>query len=71
MKKTPGTFEAKLAALEEVIAKLESADVPLEEAITFYEQGMALHKECEKILSEAKLRVEKLSVPEQSDSISQ
>lgn len=64
MKKNTGnsdSFESKLEALEDLVGKLEAEDVPLEEAISLYERGMAIHKECEKILSGARLRIEKLS----------
>lgn len=60
-KKSGESFESRLGQLEEIVAKLESDDVPLEDAIALYESGMALHKACEKILAEAKLRIEKLS----------
>ena len=40
------TFEQKQAALEAIVAKLESGNVPLDEMITLYEQGEALYREC-------------------------
>lgn len=55
------TFEERLKALEEVVAKLEREDVPLEEAIRLYEEGVKLHAACEKTLGEARLRIEKLA----------
>lgn len=57
------TFESRLKALEQVVARLESDEVPLEEAITLYEKGMALHQACEKILVGAQLRIEQLGKP--------
>lgn len=59
---TAGSFETRLKELEEIVAKLEREDVPLEESIALYEKGMVLHRSCEKILSEARLRIEKLSM---------
>jgi exodeoxyribonuclease VII small subunit len=56
------SFETRLKELEEIVASLEKEDVPLEESIALYEKGMALHRACEKILSEARLRIEKLSM---------
>ena len=42
----PLTYEQKQAALEAIVAKLESGNVPLDEMITLYEQGEALYREC-------------------------
>lgn len=55
------SFEQRLKELEEIAARLEKDDVPLEEAITLYERGMTIHRACEKILGEAKLRIERLA----------
>ncbi len=60
-RKNEESFEARLSELEQIVAKLESDDVPLEDAISLYEKGMTIHKSCEKILADAKLRIEKLS----------
>ncbi|GFZ88770.1 exodeoxyribonuclease 7 small subunit [Compostibacillus humi] len=40
------TFEEAMKKLEEIVAKLEEGDVPLEKAIAFYQEGMALSKIC-------------------------
>ncbi len=64
------TFEERLKALERVVARLENDEVPLEEAITLYEEGMKLHRSCEKILAEAQLRIEKLTRPGQDETAS-
>ncbi|MFB6465870.1 exodeoxyribonuclease VII small subunit [Cytobacillus sp. Hz8] len=40
------TFEMAMERLEEIVEKLEEGDVPLEEAISFYQQGMELSKLC-------------------------
>ena len=51
MKKTEKTFEEKMAELEELIGKLESGTVPLEEMVTLHERGMALYESCAKELA--------------------
>jgi len=56
------TFEKALAELEEIVGRLERGDVPLAESIAIYERGEALKKRCEKLLSEAEARVEKIRV---------
>lgn len=54
------SFEEALAALEDVVRKLEGGQVPLEQSIDLYERGEALRKHCEGRLSAAELRVEKI-----------
>ncbi len=53
-------LEAQLKQLEEITKKLESNDLPLEEAIALFEQGMTLAASVHKELGEAKLRIEKV-----------
>lgn len=40
------TFEDAMSALDEIVEKLEEGDVPLEKAISYYEEGMKLSKLC-------------------------
>jgi exodeoxyribonuclease VII small subunit len=53
-------FEQAMSELESLVRRLEEGRLPLEEAITSYEKGMQLKAVCEKKLSEAKLRVDKI-----------
>ena len=46
MKQSEKTFEEKMAELGELIGKLESGSVPLEEMVTLHERGMALYESC-------------------------
>jgi exodeoxyribonuclease VII small subunit len=55
--KTPN-FEQCLGRLEEVVRKLESAGLPLDEAMKLFEEGMQLSRDCQKQLEEAEARVE-------------
>jgi len=54
------SFEESLRRLEEVIWDLENRDLPLEEAISRFEEGMRIVKVCEEFLTSARLRVEQL-----------
>ncbi|HZP33150.1 MAG TPA: exodeoxyribonuclease VII small subunit [Candidatus Acidoferrales bacterium] len=51
-------FEQSLARLEEIVRKLESANLPLEEAMKLFEEGMQLSRDCQKQLEQAEARVE-------------
>ncbi len=53
-------FETAMAELENVVRRLERGDVPLDEAVKIYERGSLLKKHCEKKLSEAEGKVQKL-----------
>ena len=54
------TFEDSLRALEEVVRKLESGEVPLDDSISLYERGEALRKHCQARLDAASARIEKI-----------
>ena len=54
------SFEDALRALEDVVRKLESGDVPLDESIDLYERGEALRMHCQKRLDAAQARIEKI-----------
>ncbi|GGB99946.1 exodeoxyribonuclease 7 small subunit [Novosphingobium endophyticum] len=54
------SFEDALRALEDVVRRLESGDVPLEDSITLYERGEELRKHCQKRLDAAQARIEKI-----------
>ena len=51
-------FERSLARLEEVVRKLESPQLSLDEAMKLFEEGVGLSRECQKQLEEAEGRVE-------------
>ena len=54
------SFEDALRALEDVVRKLESGEVPLDDSITLYERGEALRKHCQARLDAAQARIEKI-----------
>ena len=59
------TFEESLAKLEEIVKKLESGNVTLEESIDLYSMGAKLATECSKLLENAKLTIKTLSDAEE------
>ncbi len=52
------SFEQALKRLEEIVNKLETEEVPLEESLSLFEEGMELVDFCEKKLEEVKYKVE-------------
>jgi exodeoxyribonuclease VII small subunit len=54
------SFEDALKALEQVVARLESGEVPLDESIALYERGEDLRKHCQARLDAAQARIEKI-----------
>ena len=54
------SFDDALADLQRTVAELEAGGQPLEAAIALYERGVALQARCEKLLSDAELRVQQL-----------
>ena len=53
-------FEIALSKLEQIVDKLGSGKVNLEEMVDLYEQGILLNEHCKKKLVDAKMKVEKL-----------
>ncbi|MFZ2998239.1 exodeoxyribonuclease VII small subunit [Sphingobium sp.] len=56
------SFEDALRALETIVRRLESGDVPLDESISLYAQGEELRKRCAERLAAAEARIAKLTV---------
>ncbi len=55
------TFEEALKELEETVKKLENGETTLDEAMSLFEKGVLLTKNCRKMLDEAQLRVKKVT----------
>ncbi|MGH9592026.1 MAG: exodeoxyribonuclease VII small subunit [Bryobacteraceae bacterium] len=51
-------FESSLARLEEIVGKLESANLSLDEAMKLFEEGVQLSRDCQKHLQQAEGKVE-------------
>ena len=54
------SFEEQLRSLEGVVEKLERGDLPLEESLALFEQGVGLSEACKKELDAAEGRVQVL-----------
>ncbi len=58
------SFEEAMAALESVVAKLESGNAPLEQSIALYTRGTKLKAHCEAKLKDAQAKIEKITLDE-------
>lgn len=54
------SFEQAVSELENIVARLERGDVPLDQSIEIYERGEALKTHCEALLNAAEARIEKI-----------
>jgi exodeoxyribonuclease VII small subunit len=53
-------FEKKLSRLEEIVAKMETGNLPLEQALQLFEEGVKNSRECQQQLSAAEEKVKVL-----------
>ena len=51
-------FEQAMARLETIVEELERGELPLDESLKIFEEGIRLSKTCLKILNEAERKVE-------------
>jgi exodeoxyribonuclease VII small subunit len=56
------SFEDAMTELEQIVRGLESGQAKLDESISSYERGNALKTHCEKLLKEAQLKIEKITI---------
>ncbi|WP_459594470.1 exodeoxyribonuclease VII small subunit [Dickeya ananatis] len=54
----PVSFESSLAELEQIVSRLESGELPLEEALNAFEQGVQLARQGQVKLQQAEQRVQ-------------
>jgi exodeoxyribonuclease VII small subunit len=57
----PPSFEQAVAQLEQIIDRIESGEVALEQCLGEYEQGMKLIAHCRKVLDTAEQRIAELT----------
>lgn len=53
-------FEQAIARLEAIVGELERGDLPLEQSLRIFEEGIRLSKSCLKVLEDAEKKVEVL-----------
>jgi exodeoxyribonuclease VII small subunit len=53
-------FEDCLARLEQIVGALEAGNLPLEQSLKVFEEGIALARQCSRYLDDAERRIEML-----------
>jgi exodeoxyribonuclease VII small subunit len=56
------SFEEAFTQLEAAVTALQDGHLPLERALSYYEQGMQLAQYCQDLLQKAELRVQQLRI---------
>lgn len=59
------SYEEAMRSLEEIVLRLESEEVPLEEALASFKEGVRLSRYCREKLAEIEFQVEYLLKEEQ------
>jgi exodeoxyribonuclease VII small subunit len=62
-------FEDCLTRLEQIVAALETGNLPLEESLKVFEEGVGLARHCAKYLDDAERRIETLAKDEGGTTI--
>jgi exodeoxyribonuclease VII small subunit len=62
-------FEAALQRLEQIVQQLEKGDLPLEQSLVLYEEGIKLSRLCHAKLEEAEGRIETLMKDARGDLV--
>ena len=62
MKASPDTssYETLYTRLQAIVARLETGELPLAEALALYEEGVAVASACQQLLDTAELRIQEL-----------
>lgn len=61
-------FEKALAELEELVNKLESGELSLDDSLSQFKRGVELTRQCQLVLDQAQQSVEKLLNPDDESS---
>ncbi|KGA97898.1 exodeoxyribonuclease VII small subunit [Alkalihalobacillus alcalophilus ATCC 27647 = CGMCC 1.3604] len=63
-KKEEISFEEAMNELENVVEQLEQGDVPLDEAISMFQKGMELSKQCHDKLEQVEKKMDRILHPD-------
>jgi len=62
------SFEDSIKGLKAIVDRIEQGEIPLQDSLQQYEQGMALIQHCRDILQKAEKRIEKISKPQEAEA---
>lgn len=62
------TFDEAMKDLEQIVQKLEQGDVPLEEALDKFQEGIKLSRYCRGIVEEAEKTVTSMANEEKAEA---
>lgn len=54
-------FNKGLSELEDIVKKMEQGELSLEDSLKFFEEGVALTRQCQEALSDAEQKITKLT----------
>ena len=57
----PIHFEKSMAELQDIVERLEKGELPLEDSLKQFEQGITLARQCQAILTQAEQQIEILA----------
>jgi len=63
------SYEDSLERLEQIVQRLESGQLPLDESLGLFEEGTRLTKVCQRRLTEAELRIERLMADGKTEEV--
>lgn len=64
-------FQDAMNRLDEIVALLNNSSLELEEAMKYFEEGLALSKQCEKQLKEFENKMDQLMIAKENDDESE
>ena len=62
-------FETTLEQLEELVQKMESGELGLEESLKAFERGVKLTRQCQTALKDAELKVQALTADDKLEDL--
>ena len=61
------SFEIAMQELEQIVTALEKGSISLDDSVALYARGKILQDRCEKLLSDAESRIEKIALGENGE----
>lgn len=62
-------FHEAMKRLDEIVSKLNGSDLELEDAMSYFEEGLALTKQCESQLKEFEDKMDQLMIDKENSDV--